>query len=81
MSKSKVYFTESLDNLAPLRLLEALGKKLEGKILAKVHSGEEGNQNFLKPDFWLPTIKKLNATVGECNPENEESRHRRYYYL
>ena len=74
MSKSKVYFTESLDNLAPLRLLEALGKKLEGKILAKVHSGEEGNQNFLKPDFWLPTIKKLNATVGECNTAYEGSR-------
>ena len=67
MAKSIVYFTRSTDKEAPLRLLEALGKKLDGKVLAKVHSGEKGNQNFLPPDFWLPIIQKTNATVGECN--------------
>ena len=74
MEKAKVYFTKRTDKDAPLALYEALGKTLEGKILAKVHSGEEGNQNYLPPDFWLPLIRKLGATVGECNTAYPGSR-------
>ena len=74
MAKAKVYFTRSTDSAAPLRLFKALGIALPGKILAKVHSGEEGNQNFLPPDFWLPLIRELGATVGECNTAYEGSR-------
>ncbi|MCR5079449.1 MAG: DUF362 domain-containing protein [Bacilli bacterium] len=74
MAKAKVYFTRKIDGQSPLRLYKALGIDLPGSILAKVHSGEEGNQNYLHPDFWLPIIRYLNATVVECNTAYEGSR-------
>ena len=53
------------------RLLE---KKLDGNVAVKVHSGEHGNQNFLKPDFWKPIIEEVNGTVVECNTAYEGQR-------
>ena len=65
--KSKVLFTKDLSASGVLKLYKALGVNLEGKILAKVHSGEEGNQNYLKPEFWKDIVDYLGATVGENN--------------
>ena len=67
MSKSKVYFSKVITPEKVLELYKALGKPLTGKICAKVHSGEEGNQNYLHPEFWAPIIQHLGATVVECN--------------
>ena len=72
--KSKVYFTRTITPEKVLEMYEVLGKELTGKIAVKLHSGEEGNQNFLKPDFWKPIIDKLNGTVVECNTAYEGSR-------
>ena len=72
--KSKVYFTRIITPEKVLEMYEVLGKELIGKIAVKLHSGEEGNQNFLKPDFWRAIIDKLNGTVVECNTAYEESR-------
>ena len=72
--KSKVYFTKTITPEKVLEMYEALGKELTGKIAVKLHSGEEGNQNFLKPDFWKSIIDKLNGTVVECNTAYEGSR-------
>ena len=72
--KSKVYFTKTITPEKVLEMYEALGKELTGKIAVKLHSGEEGNQTFLKPDFWRPIIDKLNGTVVECNTAYEGSR-------
>ena len=72
--KSKVYFTRMITPEKVLEMYEVLGKKLIGKIAVKLHSGEEGNQNFLKPDFWRAIIDKLNGTVVECNTAYEGSR-------
>lgn len=72
--KSKVYFTRIITPEKVLEMYEVLGKELIGKIAVKLHSGEEGNQNFLKPDFWKPIIDKLNGTVVECNTAYEGSR-------
>lgn len=72
--KSKVYFTRIITPEKVLEMYEVLGKKLIGKIAVKLHSGEEGNQNFLKPDFWRAIIDKLNGTVVECNTAYEGSR-------
>ena len=50
-----------------MKLYDAVGKKLSGKTAIKLHSGEVGNQNFLKPDFWKPIISHVGGTVCECN--------------
>ncbi|MBQ3489428.1 MAG: DUF362 domain-containing protein [Clostridia bacterium] len=65
--KSKVYFTKDITPEAVLRLYEALNVKLPGKIAVKLHSGEVGNQNFLRPDFFIPIMEAVKGTVTECN--------------
>ena len=72
--KSKVYFTKTITPEKVLEMYEVLGKELKGNIAVKLHSGEEGNQNILKPDFFKPIIEKLNGTVVECNTAYEGSR-------
>ncbi|MBR6959188.1 MAG: DUF362 domain-containing protein [Clostridiales bacterium] len=66
-SVSKVYFTRNISAEQVVKLYELLGKKLEGRIAVKVHSGEKGNQNYLKPEFWKPVVEHVNGTVVECN--------------
>ena len=65
--KSKVYFTKELTPEKVVEMYEKLGVELPGKVAAKLHSGEQGNQNYLRPEFWQPIIEKLNGTVVECN--------------
>ena len=72
--KSKVYFSRTITPEKVLELYELLGKKLEGKVAIKLHSGEPGNQNFLRPDFWKPSIDSVGGTVVECNTAYEGER-------
>ena len=71
---SIVYFSRTITPEKVLELYQLLGKKLEGKVAVKLHSGEKGNQNFLKPDFWKPVINHVNGTVVECNTAYEGER-------
>ena len=64
---AKVYFTREITPDSVLRLYRMLDAELGGKIAVKVHSGEVGNQNFLRPEFWQPTIETISGTVVECN--------------
>lgn len=72
--KLKVLFTRTISPEMVLTMYEKLGKELTGHIAIKLHSGEEGNQNFLKPEFWAPIIRHLDGTVVECNTAYEGSR-------
>lgn len=74
MMKSKVYFTKTITPEAVIKMYEQLGKSLTGKVAAKVHSGEAGNQNFLHPEFWKPIIDYVNGTVVECNTAYDGAR-------
>lgn len=65
--KSKVYFSRTITPEKVLELYEKLGVRLPGKVAVKVHSGEVGNQNFLRPEFWKPVIEAVDGTVVECN--------------
>ena len=65
--KAKVYFSHEITPDKVLELYRLLGKELTGKVAVKVHSGEVGNQNFLKPEFWRPVIDEVKGTVVECN--------------
>lgn len=67
MEIAKVYFMKEITPENVVKLYDKLNIKLKGKVACKVHSGEKGNQNFLKPDFWKPMIEKVNGTVVECN--------------
>ena len=61
--KSKVYFSKEISPEMVIDMYEALGIDLEGKVAVKVHSGEEGNTNFLRPEFWKPMVDKINGTI------------------
>lgn len=72
--KSTVYFSRTITPDAVLRLYKLVGKELPGKVAVKVHSGEKGNQNFLRPDFWKEIIDYVGGTVVECNTAYEGAR-------
>lgn len=71
---AKVYFTRSITPENVLELYKVLDKPLPGKVAIKVHSGETGNQNFLRPEFWRPLIDYVGGTVVECNTAYEGTR-------
>lgn len=71
---AKVYFSRNITPEMVLELYKMVGKELPGKVAVKLHSGEKGNQNFLKPDFWQPVIDYVNGTVVECNTAYEGAR-------
>ena len=60
---AKVYFSREITAEKVLEMYKMLGVELPGKVAVKVHSGEKGNQNFLRPDFWKPVIEHVNGTV------------------
>ena len=65
--KSKVYFTREITPENVVALYRRLGVALPGKVAVKVHSGEKGNQNFLRPEFWRPMVEAVDGTIVECN--------------
>ena len=56
---AKVYFTRELTPEKVVELYRALDVELPGKVAVKVHSGEKGNQNFLRPEFWRPMVEAV----------------------
>ena len=74
MSNSKVYMSREITPEAVIKLYDALGKTLPGKVAVKVHSGEVGNQNFIRPAFWKPMIDQVHGTIVECNTAYEGKR-------
>lgn len=71
---AKVYFSRTITPETVLNLYKTVGKTLPGKVAVKVHSGEKGNQNFLKPDFWKPVIDHVQGVVVETNTAYEGER-------
>ena len=79
-----VYFSRTITPEKVLELYKLAGKELPGKVAVKVHSGEKGNQNFLRPDFWKSVIDHVGGTVVECNTayegqRNTTEKHRRLF--
>ena len=65
--KPKVYFTKNVSPEILVKMYDALGIKLPGKVAVKLHSGEKGNPNYLRPEFVKPLVDHVNGTVVECN--------------
>jgi uncharacterized Fe-S center protein len=67
MEKSKVYFTEEISPKSLIKIYEAVGKSLKGKVGVKISTGEPGGHNFLNPKLIKDLVNKLNGTIVECN--------------
>ncbi len=74
MEKAKVYFTSKITPESIVEIYEALGKKLEGKVAVKLHSGERGNQNYIKPEMVKNIVEHVGGTVVECNTAYDGAR-------
>ena len=74
MEKPKVYFIREITPENIIKAYNAVGKKLEGNVAVKLHSGEKGNRNYLKPEFVKDIVKYVNGTVVECNTAYEGAR-------
>ncbi len=82
MPKSLVYFTKDISPAALVKIYDALGVTLPGKVAVKISTGEAGNPNYLKPELIKDLVKKLNGTIIECNTayqgaRNDTAAHRR----
>ncbi len=67
MNKSIVYFTKEISPDSLIKIYQKLGKELKGKVGVKISTGEPGGHNYLKPELIGKLVKKLNATIIECN--------------
>ena len=74
MEKSKVYFIKEITPENIIKAYDAVGKKLEGNVAVKMHSGEKGNKNYLRPEFVKDVINYVHGTVVECNTAYEGAR-------
>jgi hypothetical protein len=74
MEKSKVYFTKEITKESLIKIYNSLGVELNGKVAIKLHSGEEGNQNYMKPELVKELVDYINGTVVECNTAYEGQR-------
>ena len=74
MEKAKVYFTKEITPESVVKMYEILGVNLPGNVAVKLHSGEKGNQNYIKPEFVKAIVNKVNGTVVECNTAYDGAR-------
>ncbi len=74
MEKAKVYFTKDLTPESIVKVYKMLQKDLTGNVAVKVHSGERGNQNYLRPEFLKPMVDYVNGTIVECNTAYDGAR-------
>ena len=79
--KSTVYFSRTITPEKVLELYKLLGKELPGNVALKVHSGEPGNQNFLRPEFWKPIADYVGGTIVECNTAYTGGRHDTQHHI
>ena len=82
MSKPIVYYSKTITPEQVCRMYEVLGHKLTGPVAVRVHSGEQGNQNYLRPAFMKPFVDMIHGTIVECNTayggaRNETQKHKK----
>ena len=74
MEKAKVFFIKEISPESLVKIYDAVGVSLKGNVAVKLHSGEEGNQNYVKPEFVKKIIDYVKGTVVECNTAYEGAR-------
>ena len=71
---SKVYFTKEISSESLIKIYNALGVTLKGKVGIKVSTGERGSKGYLKADLIESLVKRLNGTIIECNTAYDGAR-------
>ncbi len=74
MEKSKVYFCKEITPQNIVKMYETVGRKLQGNVAVKLHSGERGNQNYIRPEMVKDIVEHVNGTVVECNTAYDGAR-------
>lgn len=72
--KANVYFTKDISPEGLIKIYEALGVELKGRVGVKISTGERGGNYYLQPDLIGPLVKKLNGTIVECNTAYDGAR-------
>ena len=63
---SKVYFTKEITPESLIKIYNALGTDLKGKVGVKISTGEPGGNNYLHPELIGNLVHKLDGTIIEC---------------
>ncbi len=74
MEKSKVYFCKEITPENIVKMYDVLGRQLTGRVAVKLHSGERGNQNYIRPEMVRKIVEHVNGTVVECNTAYDGAR-------
>jgi uncharacterized Fe-S center protein len=64
---SKVYFTADISGRGLLAVYQALNTPVSGKVAIKLHMGEPGNTNFLRPDMVRPLADAVKGSFVDSN--------------
>lgn len=64
---AKVYYTQDVTSDGLMKVFSQIEEELNGKIGVKVHFGEEGNKNYIKPDLMKKMMEKIDGTFVETN--------------
>ena len=72
--KAQVYFTRDISAQGLIKIYDALGVTLKGKVAVKISTGEPGGHNFLSPALIKPLVDRLQGTIVECNTAYEGKR-------
>jgi len=64
---SKVYFTADISGKGVLAAYRALGVPVSGKVAVKLHMGEPGNQNYLRPELLKDLVETVKGSFVDSN--------------
>ena len=71
---STVYFCPRITPENLVKVYEMLNRPVQGRVCAKLSTGEGGNPNHLSVDVIKQLIEQTNATIVECNTTYEGTR-------
>lgn len=64
---AKVYLFKEISAENLVKIYEALGREVTGKVAVKLSTGEPGGHNYLQPVLIKDLVQKVNGTIVECN--------------
>lgn len=66
-SLPKVYMFSEISSENLVKIYEALGREVIGRVAVKLSTGEPGGHNFLQPSLIKDLVHEVKGTIVECN--------------